>query len=150
MQRHSPPYPIRRRSSLCVKPCRRHRNPSKARSHLWRRGKSSTRIYMSAGRDIIRRMKVRICRRNEGDRWPWQGDLAFATKNGIGHKQMRGIAKLQRPSNITGCNQTVGRLYVTVCDTLEVHELQGRHKLPNQGSSYIISQRFHLIRLKGP
>ena len=81
--------------------------------------------------------------------WPWQGGLAFATKNGIGHKQMRGIAKLQRPNDIIGCNQTVGRLYVVVYDTLEVHELQGRHKLPNRGSSYIISQRFHLIRLKG-
>ena len=79
-------------SSVCVKPFRRHRNPSKARLYLRRRGKSSALIYMSAGRDIIRKIKVQIYRRNEGDIWPCQGDLAFATKNGIGHKQMRGIA----------------------------------------------------------
>ena len=68
MRRHSPPYLIRRRSSLCAKPCRRHRNLSKARSYLRCRGKSSTRIYMSAGRDIIRNMEVQMYRRNEGDR----------------------------------------------------------------------------------
>ena len=62
---------------------------------------------------------------------------------------MRAIARLQRPNDIAGCNQKVGRLYVAVCDTLEVYELQGRHKLVNQGSSYIISHRFHLIRLQG-
>ena len=52
-------------------------------------------------------------------------------------------------NDTTGCNQKVGRLCVAVCDTLEVHELQGRHKLPNQGSSDFISQRFHLIRFQG-
>ena len=94
-------------------------------------------------------MKVQIYRRSEGDKWPRQGDLAFVTENGIGHKRMRAIARLQRPNDITGCKQKVGQLYVAVCDTLEVHDLQGKNKLPNQGSSYIISQRFHLIRIAG-
>ena len=92
---------------------------------------------------------MQIYRRNGGDRWPWQGDRVFVTKHRVGHKQMRAIARLQRPNDITGCNQKIGRLYVAVCDTLEAHELQGRHKLPNQGSSYIISQLLHLIRLQG-
>ena len=52
-------------------------------------------------------------------------------------------------NDITSCYQKVGRLCVAVCDTLEVHELQGRHKLPNQGPSNIISQRFHPIRFQG-
>ena len=149
MQRHSPPYPIRRPSSLRVEPCRRHRKPPKAKSYLRSRGKSSTRVYMSVGCGIIRRMKVKIYRRNGGDIWPWQGDLVFVTKNRVGHKRMRPIARLQRPNDITRCNQKIGRLFVVVCDPLDVHELQGRNMLPNQGSSYIISQRLHLIRLQG-
>ena len=107
------------------------------------------RIYMPVCCDIIRRIKVQIYRCNEGDRWPWQGDMAFVTKTGVGHKIMRAIARLQRSKDIIGCNQKVGRLYVAVCDTLEVHELQGRHNLPNQRSRYIISQRLDLIRLQG-
>ena len=47
---------------------------------------------MSIGSDIIRRMRVQRYRRNEGDRWPWQGDLTFVTKNGIGHEIMRAIS----------------------------------------------------------
>ena len=78
---------------------------------------------------------MQLYRRNEDDRWSWQDDLAFVMKTGIGHKQMRVIARLQRSNVITGGNQKVGRLYVAVCDTLEVYKLQGRHKLTNQGSS---------------
>ena len=52
-------------------------------------------------------------------------------------------------NDITSCNQKAGRLCVAMCDMLEVHELQGRHKLPNQESSKITSQRFHLIRFQG-
>ena len=104
---------------------------------------------MSVGYDIIRRIRVQIYRRNGGDGWPWQGDRVFVTKHRVGHKRMRAIARLQRPNDITGCKQKIGRLYVAVCDTLEAHELQGRHKLTNQGSSYIISQLLHLIRLQG-
>ena len=62
---------------------------------------------------------------------------------------MRAIARLQRPNDIAGCNQKVDRLYLAVYDTLEVHEFQGRHKLPNQGLSYTLSAWFHLIRLQG-
>ena len=47
---------------------------------------------MSVGSDITRRMNVQRYRRNEGDRWPWQDDLAFVTKNGIGHEIMRAIS----------------------------------------------------------
>ena len=83
---------------------------------------------------------MQIYRRDGGDIWPWQGDRVFVTKHRVGHKQRRAIARLQRPNDFTGCNQKVGRLYVAVCDTLEANELQGRHKLPNEGSSYIISQ----------
>ena len=52
---------------------------------------------MSVGSDIIRRMKVQRYRRNEGDRWPWQRDLAFVTKDRIGHETMRAI-----PTVVTG------------------------------------------------
>ena len=94
MQRHSPPHPRRHTSSPRVEPCRRHRNPPKAKSCVRRGGKSSTRVYMSLGCGIIRRMKVHIYRRNGGDMWPWQGDMVFVTKNRVGHKRMRAIARL--------------------------------------------------------
>ena len=51
---------------------------------------------MSVGSDIIRRMSVQRYRRNEGDRWPWQDDLAFVTKNGIGPRNNAG--------DINGCS----------------------------------------------
>ena len=122
-----------------MKPCRQHRNPPNARSYLRRRGKSTTLIYMSLGCDIIRRIKVQIYRRNEGDIWPWQGNLTFDTKNGIGHKRMRAIARHQR---------LVGFMSLCVI-RWRCMKLRGRHKLPNQGSSYIIYQRPRLIRLQG-
>ena len=62
---------------------------------------------------------------------------------------MRTTSGLRRLNDITGCNEKVGRLYVAVYHTLEMHELQGRDKLPNQGSSYTLKERFHLIRLQG-
>ena len=67
--------------------------------------------------------------------------MAVARRPGLCHEKRNrpqknaAIARLQLSNNITGCNQKVGRLYVAVNDTLEVHELQGIHKLPNQGSS---------------
>ena len=70
-------------------------------------------------------------------------------ETGIDHKIVRMISGLRRPNDITGCNQKAGRLYVEVYDTLEVHEFQGRRKLPNQDSSYTLSERLHLIRLQG-
>ena len=48
-----------------------------------------------------------------------------------GHKRIRTTSGPRRLNDITGCNQKVGRLHVAVYDTLEVHELQGRHRLPN-------------------
>ena len=104
---------------------------------------------MSVGCDIIKRMRVQIYRFNEGGGWRWQGDLTFVTKEGNSHKRMWTMSGLRRPNDPAGCYQKVGRLYVVVYDTLEVHELQSRHKLPNQGSSNIFSERFHLIRLQG-
>ena len=63
---------------------------------------------------------------------------------------MRTISGLRRLNDLTGCNQKIGRLYVAVYDTLEMHELQGRHKLPNQGSNCTLRELFHLmIRLQG-
>ena len=59
------------------------------------------------------------------------------------------ISGLRRLNDLTGCNQKVGRLYVAVYDTLEMHALQNRHELPNQGSSSTLRERFHLIRLQG-
>ena len=70
-------------------------------------------------------------------------------ENGIDHKTVRMISGLRRSNDLKGCHQKVGRLYVAVYDTLEVHGFEGRHKLPNQGSSYTLSARFHLIRLQG-
>ena len=93
---------------------------------------------------------MQIYRRNEGDGWRWQGSLTFVAKKGNGRKRMRSISGPLRLKDLTGCDQKVSRLHVAVCDTPNVHEVQGRHKLPDQGSSYIITQRLHLIQLQAP
>ena len=72
--------------------------------------------------------------------------MAVARRPGLCHEIQNWPRNNAGDTN--GCNQKVGWLCVAVCDTLEVHEPQGRYKLSNQGSSYIISQRFNLIRLQ--
>ena len=70
--------------------------------------------------------------------------MAVARRPGLCHE------KRNMPQKHAGDRyQMVDRLYVAVRDTLGMYQLQGRHKLPNQGSSYIISPRFRLIRLQG-